>query len=92
VSEPFEFTDAERRDFGRRLSHVTSEVGLLRRDVEAMRQECKSDLVGTLEVPGVLVRLDRIEQRHNLAKWLLGGGAVSTLAALAAAAKALGVL
>jgi hypothetical protein len=75
-----------RRDFARRLSHVQSEVGLYRRDidtveskmlaaVEGMRQECKADIVGTLEKPGIIVRLDRLEQARirdldELRRWI----------------------
>jgi hypothetical protein len=87
--------DDTRKDFARRLSHCLSEVGLLRRDVADMRDECKSDLVGSLERPGVIVRLDRLEQarQRDIAtlRWITGGSMTAALVALAAAAKAAGI-
>lgn len=93
--------DETRKDFARRLSHVTSEVGLLRRDVAEMREACKRDLLGSASEPGVVVRLDRLEQAQirnieelrrwiGFAKWITGGSLAAGIAALAAALKAYG--
>lgn len=110
MNEPADALPRPRDDFerqvGRNLAHLTSEVGLYRRDiddvekrcisaVDAMRQECKDDVQGSVSTPGLLVRIDRLEQARarDIAtlRWITGGSMTAALVALAAAAKAAGI-
>ena len=53
--------------------------------IEKQVQELHDHLIGTLETPGINMRLDRLEQTNKRHQWWLGTGITAALGALATA-------
>jgi hypothetical protein len=52
--------------------------------IEAKLDELLEWKDGTLESPGITVRVDRLEQFQNMAKWVIGATAMAAISSIVA--------